>query len=371
MSQSSMSSRFRLARNPLFLLTVAVPTALAILYFGLFASDVYTSESSFVVRSPERQSTSVLGSFLRGTGFSRAQDDSFTVADYVLSWDALHVLVDQVKIDKAYGSTDVDHISRFAGVDSDKSFEALFKYYQKMVKVQTDSTSSITTLSVKAFNAKDALAVNKLLISQGEELVNRLNARGRQDMVKYAQAEVGSAESKAKAAALAVSEFRNAQGVIDPERQATIQLQQIAKLQDELIATTTQLAQLQTFTPQNPQIPAMQKRAQTLRGEIANEGNAVTGGSKSLARKAGDFQRVQLESEFANKQLVSTLASLETARGEAQRQQVYLERVSQPSLPDVAQDPKRLRSILAVLVLGLVAWGILSMLMAGVREHQD
>jgi capsular polysaccharide transport system permease protein len=40
-------------------------------------------------------------------------------------------------------------------------------------------------------------------------------------------------------------------------------------------------------------------------------------------------------------------------------------------LPDVAQEPHRLRGILATFVLGLVAWGILSMLLAGVREHQD
>jgi capsular polysaccharide transport system permease protein len=40
-------------------------------------------------------------------------------------------------------------------------------------------------------------------------------------------------------------------------------------------------------------------------------------------------------------------------------------------LPDVAQEPRRLRSVAATFILGLVAWGILSMLLAGVREHQD
>ena len=58
-------------------------------------------------------------------------------------------------------------------------------------------------------------------------------------------------------------------------------------------------------------------------------------------------------------------------RAEAQRQQVYLERIAQPSLPDVAQEPRRMRSILSTFLLGLMAWGILSMLVAGVREHQD
>lgn len=357
--------------NRLFLITVVIPVVLAVVYFGLLASDVYTSESRFVVRSPERQSSSPLGILLRGTGFSRAQDDSYTVQEYVMSRDALQVLNTQLTLNKSYASTDVDRFNRFGGLDADHSFEAQYRYYQKMVKVQTDSASSITTLTVKAFTAQDAVNTSRLLLAQSEALVNRLNERGRQDMIKYAQAEVKVAETRAKEAALAVSAYRSQQGVVDPERQAAVQLQQVAKLQDELIATTTQLAQLKAFTPQNPQIPSLQNRAQTLRDEIANESTKVTGGKKSLANKAGEFQRLALESEFANKQLAATLSSLESARNEAQRQQVYLERIAQPSLPDVAQEPRRLRSIFATFILGLAAWGILTMLLAGVREHQD
>jgi capsular polysaccharide transport system permease protein len=48
-----------------------------------------------------------------------------------------------------------------------------------------------------------------------------------------------------------------------------------------------------------------------------------------------------------------------------------LERIAQPSLPDAALEPRRMRSILSIFVAGLVAWGVLSMLLAGVREHKD
>jgi capsular polysaccharide transport system permease protein len=34
-------------------------------------------------------------------------------------------------------------------------------------------------------------------------------------------------------------------------------------------------------------------------------------------------------------------------------------------------EPRRLRAVLAVFVLGLVAWGVLSLLVASVREHVD
>jgi capsular polysaccharide transport system permease protein len=357
--------------NRLFLLTVAAPTALALVYFGLMASDVYLSESRFVVRSPERQAATGLGALLKGVGFSRAQDESYTVHDYVLSRDALKEINDKLAVGKAFSSSEVDVVSRFGGLDFDNSFEALHRYYQKKVEVQQDSASSITTLTVRAYTAQDSQNINQKLLELSEGLVNRLNERGRQDLIRSATSEVADAETKSKAAALALSVYRNAKGVVDPERQATVQLQQVAKLQDELITTKTQLAQLRTFTPENPQIPALQLRAKTLQTEMDIETGKVTGGERSLANKVADFQRLALESDFSDKQLASALSSLEAARNEAQRKQVYLERIVQSSLPDTALEPRRLRSILATFVLGLVAWCILSMLLAGVREHRD
>jgi capsular polysaccharide transport system permease protein len=357
--------------NRLFLLTVVLPTVFAVLYFGLMASDVYISESRIVVRSPDRQAATGLGALLKGAGFSRAQDDSFTVHDYVLSRDALKEINDSLGVAKAFGSSKVDIFSRFGGLDFDTSFEALHRYYQKKVDVQQDSASSISTLTVRAFSAQESQSINQKLLELSEGLVNRLNERGRQDLIRSAASEVAAAETKSKSAALALSAYRNAKGVVDPERQATVQLQQVAKLQDELIATKTQLAQLRAFTPDNPQIQSLQLRAKTLQSEMNAETSKVMGGELSLSNKAADFQRLALEREFADKQLASAMASLEQARNEAQRKQVYIERIAQPSLPDIAMEPRRTRGIFSAFALGLVAWGILSMLLAGVREHQD
>lgn len=371
-SSWSQAVKKRFSRiNRLFLVTVAAPTVVATLYFGLMASDVYVSESRIVVRSPERQVATGLGALLKGAGFSRAQDESYSVRDYILSRDALQEIDNTLAVGKAFSSDTVDRVSRFGGLDFDTSFEALHRYYQKKVDIQQDAASSITTLTVRAYTAQDAQNINQKLLELSESLVNRLNERGRQDLIRSAAREVEDAEKKSKTAALALSTYRNAKGVVDPEKQATVQLQQVAKLQDELIATKTQLAQLNTFTPQNPQIPTLQKRVSTLQAEMDAETGKVTGSERSLANKAAEFQRLALEREFAEKQLASTLASLEQARSEAQRKQVYIERIAQPSLPDISLEPRRMRSILATFVLGLMAWGILSMLLAGVREHQD
>jgi capsular polysaccharide transport system permease protein len=358
--------------NRLFVATVVLPTVLAAIYFSLIASDIYISESRFVVRSPQRQAqTSLLNTFLQGTGFSRTQDDAYTVNDYILSRDALKELNDRLGLAKAFSSSDIDFLHRFPTLDWDDSFEALYRYYPKRVSVDYDTASSISVLSVNAFTAEDALRINERLLGMSERLVNQLSERGRQDIVRYATAEAREAERKAKDAALTLAAFRNQNTLLDPVQQSVIQLQQISKLQDELIATKTQLAQLRAFTPDNPQIPVLRTILDTLQKEMDVELAKVAGGSGSLTNKAAAYERLALDREFADKQLAAALATLEAAHIEAQRQQLYLERVVQPNLPDYPIEPRRILSVLVVFMLGLLAWGILGLLLASVREHLD
>jgi len=114
------------------------------------------------------------------------------------------------------------------------------------------------------------------------------------------------------------------------------------------------------------------ENAEQFRRAIQEQTEHVAGsGSLSLAGKAADFQRLALDREFADKMLASAMNTLEQARNEAQRKQLYLERISQPNLPDIAIEPRRFRSVLATFAVGMVLWGVLIMLLAGVREHID
>ena len=81
--------------------------------------------------------------------------------------------------------------------------------------------------------------------------------------------------------------------------------------------------------------------------------------------------RPDLERGFADRQVASAMTSLENARNEARRKQIYLERIVQPHRPDEALEPRRARAIISIFIAGLVAWAVMSMLVAGVREHKD
>jgi capsular polysaccharide transport system permease protein len=365
-----LRARERLGRvDKLFLLTVVLPTIAAIFYFGFLASDVYVSESQFVIRSPDKQSATGLGVLLKSSGFSSADDEVYAAQDYVRSRDALRALNGNGAVARAYGNDKISIFDRYDPLGVNGSFEELYRFYQGKVGVAYDTSSAVATLTVRAFSPEDAYRFNSELLALAEGLVNRLNTRGRHDMIQYATREVEDAQLEARNAAVALAAFRNTHGVVDPEEQAKAQLEMISKLQDELISSRVQLQQLQAMAPQNPQIPILATRISGLQSQIDQQMGRVAGDRRSLSQSAVQYERLELERQLADKRVAAAMTSLQNAEDDAQRKQAYIERIAEPSKPDQPFEPRRLRGIIATLMLGLVAWGILRLLLAGLREH--
>lgn len=359
--------------NKLFIYTVLIPTLLGGIYYGIFASDIYISESRLVVRTPKQQTQTGLEALLHGTGIARSESDAYTVHDFILSRDAVKKLNKQFNLETKYGNESVDVFKRFAGLDKwNKNFEGLYRYYTKEIAdITIDSSSSILVLTVKGFSAEDAFQINKTLVEMSEELVNNLNERSRQDLIRFAMADVEVAEKKAEASVLAIAQYRGIKSVFDPEKQSPMQLEMVEKLQSELIETKAQLAEITSLSKNNPQIANLQRRVSLIQETINQETQKIAGGNQSLSEKAAEYEKLAFQREFSAKQLSAAMAALEGARNEARRKVIYLERLVQPGIPDVAVEPKRLRSVFAVFALGMIAWGISTMLIAGIKEHKD
>jgi capsular polysaccharide transport system permease protein len=353
----------------LFMVMVVLPVLVATAYFGFIASDVYISESQFVVRSPDKPSPTGLGAILQTAGFKNASDEADAAQSFAVSRDALRGINANDAFEKAYTRPSISIVDRFDPLGLYGSFEHLYGYFQNKVGLQIDSTTSIATLSVRAYTAQDAYHFNQELLAMTEARVNKLNAPGRQDLVQYAQADVDTAKARSQAAAMALAAYRNRSGIVDPTLESQAELNMISGLQSQLIAAKTELAQVQRYAPENPRIPVLQTQIATIQGQIDQELGKVTGGHKSLSGSAVQYQRLALESDFADKQLEAALASLEQARQESHRKQVYVERVVEPNVPDAPMEPRRLRGIFATLVISLIAFGIARMLLAGVKEH--
>jgi len=377
MSPSSVKSFMKklVGINRLFLVTVVIPTACALLYWGMTASDIYQSESHFVVRSAKSQSmsSSGIGSALQGLGLSTTGADPYTVQDFVASRDALRQLEDKLHVSKIYADKRVDFVNRFGGVMSmwETDFEALWRYFYFLISVDIDSSSNIATMTVDAFSAEDAYRINEFLLEAGEQLVNRMNDNIQKDSLKFALSQSAKSGAKSKEAQLAVARYRIGKGLYDPEIQATQGLSMIAKLQGELITAKIQLAQILSVSKDNPQIGALNVLVKTLQTEIDAETNKVAGKNRpSLSGHAAEYEHLLVERDYAAKEFEAALAFLEQTRIQIQQQQLYLIRIVEPNKP-LTPVPRRLRNIIASILISLIIWGISTLMIAGIREHTE
>ena len=354
-----------------FLLTVALPTLLAALYYGLLASDIYVSESRFVIKSPDqkRSQMSTLANLVQTTGLSGGQEQTNEVLTYVRSRDALKALEKNISIRDKFSSPQADFLSRFPQPFTDSSFESLFKYYGKRIDARLDAEAGTAVIKVEAFTPQDAYVINRQLLDLSEGLVNRLNNRAQSKGIVEAQKQVELATQRAKNARIALAQYRNAQALIDPSKQAGGVLEIANTMVAERAALQAQLDLMQRLTPNNPSIPALRNRIIAISVQIASQTSQVVGSGNGIASKMGGYDDLLVEEKFSTESLTAANAALVQARAEALRQQFYLERVVDPSTPDTPLLPKRFLNILIVFAASLCLYFIAWMFMIGVLEH--
>lgn len=361
----------RVRAKHLFYVFVVLPTLLATIYFGFVASEIYISESRFVIKSPDqkRAQISTLANLIQTTGLSGGQEQTNEILGYVRSRGALAGLVRKADIRAKYDLPGVDFMSRFPQPLSDGSFESLFRYYGKMVDARLDSQTGLAVVTVKAFTAKDAYTINEQILELSEQLVNKLNLRAQSKAISEAERQVVLATTRLAAARARLGRYRNKQELIDPAKQAGGVLEIANTLIAQRAALQAQLDQMRRATPNNPSIHALENRVSAISVQIASQDSRVVGTDSAIASKLGGYESLVVEQEFATQNLNVASAALVQARAEAQRQQFYLERVVEPNVPDVPLLPRRLLSILVVAATALCLYMIGWMITVGILEH--
>ncbi len=362
-------SRATLRKRLPFLLCVVLPTLLSAAYFFMLAAPRFVSEGKFVVRSPSSAASSEFASIIQGSGVVRASDDAFIAKEYMLSRDAMQQLIDHHDLLAIFGKAGSDILWRFPGFFGHPNSESLKKQYLRFITLEYDQSSGISTLSAQAFEPADAQNLANALMELTEKFLNGLNARAQDDAVRSARHDVELAQQRAYQALDAVTTFRNRQTVLDPTLSSKGVIEGISGLSIENSQTNARLAELLTDTPQSPEIPTLRSRIAALQAQIAKQRQLLGGNSDSLAPQIAEYQRLLLDQEFAEKAFTSALTSLETARIDASRQRVFLERVTTPDLPDAPAYPYKLTSILVTLGVCFALWRVISAVLLDTQEH--
>jgi capsular polysaccharide transport system permease protein len=339
------------------------------------AAPIYESEARFVVRSRGAPTGGSAGMEGRGGGLAGAfaasrpgVEEARAVLAYLDSYAAVAAIRRDTDIVALWRAPEADALAKLWW--SEPQVEWLLWYWRRRVVAEFDPETAVLRLRVQAFRPEDARGLAQRLLHSSEALVNTFTARSIADTLRAAQEDVAKAEARVLAAREAVIAFREREAAFDPQASATGAMASIAQLNNALAQARTELAERRAFMrPDNPQLQMLQNRVAALQGQIASERQRVTRGDEALTQQVASFERLELERQLADRQLASSVTSLEQARSDALRQQVFLVRVADPHLPEWPLYPRGTFNTFTVFISLSVLFGIGWLLVVSAREH--
>ena len=353
-----------------FVTVVVIPLLFAALYYGLFASDIYVSEARFTVRSHGGSgvSTGLLTGLIGTVDSSVAAQDVAVVSDYIRSRDLLEHLDAKLGLRRHFQGTSVDRLSRLA---DDATEEEFLEYYQDKIETLKDEASGIVTLKTKAFTPELAKIIAEEILVQSEGLVNDMSDQITEDSVQFARDELARAEGRLQEATVALTRFRNLTNTVDPAEKSGAVLGIITDLESRLAGARTELSEMRGYLQEgSAQVVSVKNRINALETQIEQENRRLTGEEKAkLSSLLQEYETLNLDKQIAHEFYTSTLASLENARVEAMRKQLYLVTFVKPALADEALEPRRAWNTLTVFILSLLVYIIGGLVFATIKDH--
>jgi len=351
------------------LVVVGIPTLIATIYFGLFASDVYISESRFAIRSAKAStSTSGLAAILSSPMVSGGGQDTVVVADYTHSQDMLQRVQEKLNIRSHFSSNDVDRLSRLS---EHATQEELLDYFKEHVVLLRDTSSDVLTLKVRTYDPGMSKQLAELIIKLNEELVNDLSTRIEKDALQSAHEEVDRATQKVHSASQQITRFQNENSSLNPAQESSAILGMVTGIETKLVEARAELTEKRAFMREtSPEIVSIKNRVNALARQLRIEKGRVVGGEgQQMNNLIENYQPLMLEQELAQQQYSSALASLELARVEAQRKKQYLITFIRPNLPDQALEPRRFREVLTVMLFSFLLYLIGGLMWSALKDH--
>lgn len=360
--------------NYSFLICVVVPALLGAFYFMVLASDQFAAQSRFAIRGAESGGggTDLMGLVAGIGGSSSGANDAHVVMEYIYSRELVEDLDKKINLRKMYSREEADF---FASFNPMSSIEKFVTYWKSMVTVYYNATGGIIELEVKAFTPADAKLISEHVIAMSEKLINNMSRKVRDDAVSEAKSELARAENRLRLARTAIAGFREKSRILDPIAVAKSEEAIVGTLEAQLASRKAELSTLSgTMSDTAPRVIFMQSQIAALRKQIDDERTKIAlrerddkGGTLTKQLKA--YEELITEREFAQKAYVSSLASIERARIDADRQQRYLTVFVNPRTPQDALYPERFRWTLIVFFGAFLLWGIGTLAIASIRDH--
>ena len=355
-----------------FLLLVLAPVGGTGWYLYTRAADQFASTVAFSVRREDTTSAlDLLGGITALSGSSSSDTD--ILYEFLQSQKLVADMDAALDLRELWSKPQNDPWFAFDGTGS---IEDLVAYWGRMVQIYYDSGSGLIEIRVLAFAPEDATRVADALFAQSSQMINDLSAIAREDSIRYAREELATAMDRLKSAREVVTAFRNLHQMVDPSMDMQVQTGLLATLESQLAAALIEVDLLgDSATATDPRMVQAQRRVEVIEARIAAERDKMgigtgTGDTQAFASLVGEYERLGVEREFAERTYVAALASYDGALAEARRKSRYLAAHILPTTAETSRFPER--GTLLALIGGFLfmAWAILALVAYALKDRR-
>ena len=360
-------------------LSIAVPTFIATLYYGLIASERYVSDTQMVLSQQASAPGALAGAAGKSPvmalvgmagGDSSQTNENAIVTNYLQSTQAMDALDQAIGLRHMWSASPIDFFSRLSSGASQEEFT---KYYKKHVTVVADPLDPVIEVKAEAFRPADAQLIAKTLVNLAQKKLNAAFVGMREDALQFARSEVTGAEQRLATVNNKLREFRNTHSEIDPAASAVGVGTVTTALFAQLASTEAQMRTTLSYAREDsPAVNTLKARIEALKKQIAANRGLLAGDkrdSKPYADLLASYESLMLDQKFAQQSYTSAMGFLTSSRAALAHQHAYLVDFLAPTLPEEATEPRGVRNVLMVFFASVLLWLTGSLVASALREH--
>jgi capsular polysaccharide transport system permease protein len=349
-----------------------VLSVLAVLYWGMLASNRYVSEAHIIIQSTDITSGQSVdfASLLSGMGTDN-RPDQMLLRDRLLSKDMLKILDEKLNLRGHYSDKKHDILSRMWSKDN--PMEWFYDYYRSRVSVEFDDYAGVLVIRAEGYTPQMAQAIVNTLVQEGERTTNDMAHDLARDQLAFIEKQVTQAAKQFQRARLAVIAYQNKKGLVSPQDTAKSLESTIEQLRAQRTSLQAQRSVLLGYlSPQAPGVVEVDLQLAAVEEQIKKEQGRLTAPKgNTLNIMVEEYERLLLTAGFAQDVYKTALVALEKGRMEATRTIKKVAVLQAPTLPEYPLEPRRFYNILTFILAVLVFTGIVHLLGAIIRDHKD
>jgi len=252
--------------------------------------------------------------------------------------------------------------------------EEFLSYFRSRVRLTMDDFSGLLTVEVQAFDSAFAQKLAQAIISESEKFINENSHRISREKMAFAESEVERAVGRIKKAKGDVIEFQTKNKLMDPISQAVASSSLTASLQAAQAKQEADLKAAQAYLSEDSlQVRSLRSQLEATKAQMEVEKLRATAATQGnmLPALTVEFQRLMVQAGYADDAYKASLMAYEQARIDAARKLKTVVVMEPPTMPDLPQYPRRLIDWLTALAISGMAFTIIRLIYATIREHQD